>query len=101
MKLDVEGFEAPALSGAQQLIANKRLPAIIFEMNGSAERYGRSSFQSADFLRQCGSVLGVYRHDLRELIVTTQLWDDVIALSPEGLRMFKERLPSVRMVATE
>jgi FkbM family methyltransferase len=40
MKIDVEGFEAPALKGAQAVLANPSLQAVIMELNGSGDRYG-------------------------------------------------------------
>ncbi len=40
MKIDVEGYETPALEGAQETLANASLRAVIMELNGSGERYG-------------------------------------------------------------
>lgn len=40
MKIDVEGFEWPALQGAQALLAQASLRAVIMELNGSGQRYG-------------------------------------------------------------
>jgi len=41
-KIDVEGFEWPALQGASNLLASPLLKAIIIELNGSGGRYGYS-----------------------------------------------------------
>ena len=39
-KIDVEGFEWPALQGARRLLASSALKALIIELNGSGGRYG-------------------------------------------------------------
>lgn len=101
VKIDIEGFESPALRGAEKLIANCRLPAILFELNGSAERYGRRSEETAEILRAAGYVLGIYRHDAQEFDMTCKLWGDVLALNPAGLSTFKKRMPSVRFVGLQ
>jgi FkbM family methyltransferase len=41
-KIDVEGFEWPALKGAAGMLASPALKGIIIELNGSAGRYGYS-----------------------------------------------------------
>lgn len=40
MKVDVEGFESEVLMGANNLLKNPNLKAIIMELNGSGGRYG-------------------------------------------------------------
>jgi FkbM family methyltransferase len=40
LKMDVEGYELPALHGAPRLLAEPALQAIIIELNGSGARYG-------------------------------------------------------------
>lgn len=40
MKIDVEGYETPVLQGAQQVLRNESLRAVIMELNGSGDRYG-------------------------------------------------------------
>ena len=40
MKIDVEGFETPALEGATETLNKKSLNAVIMELNGSGDRYG-------------------------------------------------------------
>ncbi|GGB08406.1 FkbM family methyltransferase [Puia dinghuensis] len=39
-KMDVEGYEWPALNGAKSLLASPSLKALIIELNGSGHRYG-------------------------------------------------------------
>ncbi len=40
IKIDVEGYESQVLEGAQQILKNQALNAVIVELNGSGSRYG-------------------------------------------------------------
>lgn len=40
IKIDVEGYESKVLEGAQEVLANASLRAVIMELNGSGFRYG-------------------------------------------------------------
>jgi FkbM family methyltransferase len=40
IKIDVEGYEKPALEGAKNILANNELCCVIMELNGSGDRYG-------------------------------------------------------------
>jgi FkbM family methyltransferase len=42
MKMDIEGFEWPALNGAKNMLANTGLKAIVIELNGCGNSYGFS-----------------------------------------------------------
>jgi len=42
MKIDVEGFEAQVIEGAEKLLESGRVTAAIVELNGSSARYGTS-----------------------------------------------------------
>lgn len=50
IKMDVEGFEWPALQGAKNIFKNHDLKAIIIEINGSGLRYGISDDDIHSFL---------------------------------------------------
>lgn len=50
IKLDVEGFEYQVLKGANSVLNNLNLKAIIIEINGSGKNYGISDSEIHDFL---------------------------------------------------
>jgi FkbM family methyltransferase len=54
LKLDVEGYEVPALRGAAALLASPDLMAIVVELNGSGERYGFSDQEVAGLIEAQG-----------------------------------------------
>lgn len=45
VKIDVEGYETPAISGATQTLSGTAPCAVIMELNGSGERYGYDEVQ--------------------------------------------------------
>ena len=53
IKLDVEGFELPALKGAEKTIEVSK-PAIMVEMNGLSERYGYTDDDLRGYLDNFG-----------------------------------------------
>ncbi|MDH5377647.1 MAG: FkbM family methyltransferase [Gammaproteobacteria bacterium] len=40
IKIDVEGYESEVLEGAKKTLKNRKLNAVIMELNGSGDRYG-------------------------------------------------------------
>ncbi len=42
MKMDIEGFEWPALNGAKKILNSSYIKALVIELNGSGNRYGFS-----------------------------------------------------------
>jgi len=61
IKIDVEGYESEVLKGANNILSNPGLQAIIIELNGSGRKYGyndddihqsliRKGFQSVEYL---------------------------------------------------
>lgn len=54
MKLDVEGYELNALTGASELLDDPRCLALIVEINGSGSRYGIADTQIVEYLQDKG-----------------------------------------------
>lgn len=53
IKIDVEGAELPAFRGGRNTLITHQ-PAIIFESDTNAERFGYSRKELIEFLRECG-----------------------------------------------
>ncbi|SKB06052.1 methyltransferase, FkbM family [Prosthecobacter debontii] len=98
MKLDVEGFELAALEGASGFLSEGLFPVILFELNGSSDRYGIAPEQIVTFLTKQGYTLGVYRHDSGTFDTTAKLWEDVLAVNSEGLQMLRDRIPHLKII---
>lgn len=95
-KIDVEGFELPALRGASDLIEKNLLPVILLELNGSSERFGIQTSEILEYLRSSGYRVGVYRHDEKLISCSEHLWDDVLAYNSAGEELIRERITGVR-----
>jgi FkbM family methyltransferase len=67
IKIDVEGYETEVLAGAQQVLQNTSLKAIIIELNGSGGRYGYDENKIHDLLLSKGFLPFIYEPFLREL----------------------------------
>ncbi|MGN6416781.1 MAG: FkbM family methyltransferase [Pseudobacter sp.] len=61
IKIDVEGFETEVINGAQHILANEKLKAIVIELNGSGSRYGYSEEKIHERLLNLGFV--PYQYD--------------------------------------
>lgn len=96
-KIDVEGFELPALRGASGLLENAFLPVMLLELNGSSERFGIQTYDILAFLESCGYRVGVYRHDENVISCSDHLWNDVLAFNEAGEKLIRERIERVRI----
>lgn len=76
MKIDVEGFEMHALSGAEETLAAPALEAIIIELNGLGARYGNQDTRIDAKLRQFGFTSHVYDPFTRMLSPRAELAAD-------------------------
>lgn len=60
IKIDVEGFETEVMKGAEGILLNRSLKAIIIELNGSGERYGYDETAIHDMLLGHGFTPCIY-----------------------------------------
>ncbi|MBM7488392.1 FkbM family methyltransferase [Bradyrhizobium sp. USDA 3686] len=60
MKIDIEGYELPALRGATSLLASRDLKAIIVEVNQSSDRYGYSRSELLNLINSAGFMPTAY-----------------------------------------
>lgn len=67
IKIDVEGYEPDVLAGARDCLRRRSLLAIIVEINGALERYGRSIFDLFDPLSEMGFAPFAYNPISRQL----------------------------------
>jgi FkbM family methyltransferase len=54
IKLDIEGYELPALKGAEKLLSSDHCRCLLVELNNSGEHYGIEDSEVVDFLRSKG-----------------------------------------------
>jgi FkbM family methyltransferase len=67
LKVDVEGYEWPVLSGARSVLSSSSLKAIIIELNGSGRRYGYNEDRIHELLTSYGFSPYSYDPFTREL----------------------------------
>jgi FkbM family methyltransferase len=67
LKIDVEGYETEVLAGAQQVLQNSSLKAIIIELNGSGGRYGYDENKIHEHLLNKGFSPFIYDPFFRKL----------------------------------
>ena len=100
-KIDIEGYEWPALQGMEQAIQRGQLPVILFEMNGCLERYGMSPRDFYAWLRERSYTLANYHHDARNMVFAEQPVGDVFAINATGMTMIRERMAGLRIPGDE
>lgn len=80
LKVDVEGFETEVIKGADALLKNRLLKAIIIELNGSGEKFGYNEKAIKMKLEQEGFRL-FYYHPFQRLLSqnpASQSWGNAI-----------------------
>jgi FkbM family methyltransferase len=67
IKIDVEGFEAEVLAGAERVLSDESLLAVIVELNGSGRRYGLDDSETHERMLGHGFKPCAYSPFTREL----------------------------------
>jgi len=68
MKMDIEGFETPALKGATAVLGNPSLHSVLMELNGSGLRYGYQDDWIVSHMQGFGFSTFEYEPFTRELV---------------------------------
>lgn len=101
IKIDIEGYELPALRGADATLRDERLKAIILEIGGGASRYGFREEEAADLLISKGFVPTAYDPISRTLTQQADLrrtGNNVIFVrNVESLQSHLRQAPSYRL----
>jgi FkbM family methyltransferase len=93
IKIDVEGFETEVIKGGGRILKDKKLKAIIIELNGSGTRYGYDEKEIHDKLIEIGYKPYKYLPLKRELI-EVGTFGDANTIYINDLEYVKERLKS-------
>lgn len=76
MKIDVEGFEKSVLQGANNILKNATLKALIVELNGCCHKYGVTENEIHQMLLNYGFKTYQYKPFERYLVQTNEFNDD-------------------------
>jgi FkbM family methyltransferase len=101
IKLDVEGYELPALRGADEVLRSPSLQALIVELNGSGRNYGSEDREIVDHLRSRGFQSVQYAPQTRRLEAAPALGrpgDNVLFVRELGTMQARVReAPTMRL----
>jgi len=75
VKIDVEGFESEVLKGAEIILNNENLKAIIIELNGSGKRYNFDDLEIHNNLLKLGFNAYGYYPNLKQLFPISKFGD--------------------------
>lgn len=93
-KLDIEGAEPLALSGARAMLEAGNPPVWIVELNGKLRLFGWSEESFAEWLGRRGFELAVYEPATRRLRFGPRLWTEP-GLEPEEKNLLAVHRPSL------
>ncbi len=97
LKIDVEGFETEVLNGAENVLQNQSLKAIIIELNGSGGRYGYDELQIHNKLVNHGFAPFDYDPFARTLSARAS-FSDANTIYIRDAQFVAERLKSARKI---
>jgi FkbM family methyltransferase len=99
VKIDVEGFEWEVLQGAEAILANPELKALIIELNGSGERYGYSEERIHEKLLGAGFQPYQYDPFTRHLtaLATHGALNTIYLRDPEAVQIRLASAPAVTL----
>lgn len=98
VKLDVEGYELEALRGAERLLADQALKALIVEVNSSGERYSRPDAELFRLLEQHGFALYDYQPRERRLVPATAARARINHLYLRDASQIQERVRTAKKI---
>ena len=75
-KMDVEGYELPALRGAAGMLERHNPPVWLLEVGGVSERYGYRTEDLLRFLRRYGYAPARYQSDANSILLDDECWRD-------------------------
>jgi len=103
IKLDIEGHEPFALRGASTWLKNGNPPVIQIEMAGYSKRYGITTSEFIQELRDCGYLTAVYSADAHRLEWTERPWevptDNVLAVFENHKQFVDHRIAAARQAS--
>ncbi|HQD09004.1 MAG TPA: FkbM family methyltransferase [Flavihumibacter sp.] len=92
MKIDVEGYETEVINGAEELLRDPRLKAIIIELNGSGLHFGFDESLIKEKIESNGFDLFYYNPFKRELTKEAPSYEWGNALYVRDLETIKKRV---------
>ena len=102
IKIDVEGHELAVLKGAQAILANSTLLAVIMETNGSGSRYGVLDDELVNLMNDYGFNAFVYDPFQRRLLdVPRQGGNTVFIRDKAAVELRVRTAPKFRLVNGE
>jgi FkbM family methyltransferase len=97
LKIDVEGFETEVVKGADKVLKNNELKAIIIELNGSGNRYGYDETKIHDTFLSLGFSPYIYHPFERKLTLSANFGTHN-TIYVRDIEFVQERLKTARQI---